>query len=402
MTGMRPDYLRVYDNRVHFRKHHPDIQTLPEFLKRQGYLTFGIGKIFHDHDWAQDPFSWSEPSRWVPTTAEGKYALRENMIPLRHGGPAVERAENPGDRYIDTRVGNEAVEFLKRDHEQPFFLAVGFRRPHLPFSAPAEYWDMYERGDFLPVENTNQTSGTAPWALAEFQEHRNYEGVPEEGAFTPELIAELRHGYYASVSYVDALVGDLIQTLEQGGLRRNTVIVLFSDHGYHLGERDHWCKTTNYELDTRVPLIIDQPGHAGGARNQLVELVDLYPTIVDLCGLEVPSTLQGMSLAPILADSDASHKGYALSQFQRPWNPRANEGIDVMGYSLRTENHRYIEWVDFETDQERFAELYEYKDEDWESENIAERGGSKSMARRHFELLRKIRGEQAALAPPRP
>lgn len=391
MTGKRPDALAVWDNTTHFRARSQDIQTLPQYLKTQGYHTQGIGKIFHDPDWAQDPFSWSEPARLVVTTAEGKYARRENLIPLRHNGPAVERAVDPGQAYVDIQVRDEAIRFLREDRTQPFFLAVGFRRPHLPFSAPAEFWDRYRREDFYPVAHADQTIGSATWALPEFEEYRSYEGIPKKGPLPPELIAEMRHGYYAAVSYVDSLIGDLLHALDAKGLRENTLIVLLTDHGFHIGERGHWCKTTNFELDTRVPLIIAPPGfHRAESREQLVELIDLYPTIVDLCGLKIPATLDGRSLRSVLEDPKATHKGYAISQFPRPWNPRTNPPIDVMGYSLRTQDHRYIEWRDFTTGDVRFTEFYRYADDLWEERNLANDPGEAVMMQQSRQLLTQL------------
>jgi iduronate 2-sulfatase len=400
MTGKRPDALAVWDNQTHFRARYPDIKTLPQYLKAQGYHTQGIGKIFHDPDWAQDPLSWSEPARLVVTTAEGKYASRQNLIPLRHHGPAVERGGDPGKAYVDIQVRDEALRFLQTDRDQPFFLAVGFRRPHLPFSAPAEFWGRYRREQFYPLAHSEQTAGTAPWALLEFEEYRSYEGIPAKGSMSPELIAEMRHGYYAAVSYVDSLIGDLLDALAAKGLRKNTLILLLTDHGYHIGERGHWGKTTNFELDTRVPLIIAPPGfnHAE-TREQLVELVDLYPTIADLCGLKIPDAIDGRSLRAVLEDSSAPHKGYALSQFPRPWNPRSNPAIEVMGYSLRTRDYRYIEWRDFTTNAVRFTELYRYAGDLWEGRNLANDPGEEPLMQQSQQLLAQLLHDSANKVP---
>lgn len=372
MTGRRPNTTKVWDLGTHFREALPGVITLPQYFKQQGYRTQAIGKIYHDPAWAQDSLSWTEPEQMVVTRNDGKYVLDSN----RHKkgswkAAATERADVDDAAYIDGQVAEAAVEALSSLKAQPFFLAVGFRRPHLPFSAPAPYWDMYSRESIPLPDFTHAPEGAPELALHSSAELRGYTDVPEKGPISEDKMRELIHGYYAATSYVDAQIGKVLQELDRLGLRENTIVVLWSDHGYHLGEQGLWVKTTNFELDTRVPLIISAPGQKkpGIRSDALVELVDLYPTLAELAGLPVPSGLEGVSMKPLLADPARAWKAAAFSQFPRPWMYK--DEPQVMGYSMRTANYRYTEWQDFRSGEVRAVELYDMKADPLEKKNLA-------------------------------
>ncbi|TCS85872.1 iduronate 2-sulfatase [Anseongella ginsenosidimutans] len=387
MTGRRPNTTRVWNLSTHFREALPQVVTLPQYFKQNGYHTRAIGKIYHDPAWAKDSVSWSAPEILAVTGTKGKYTLDSNLN--KKGSwkaGATERANVEDEAYIDGKVSQAAVELLSEIKDEPFFLAVGFRRPHLPFSAPEPYWELYDPAA-LPLPKFRQAPANAPeLALHHSDELRGYRDIPDEGPLPEEKVRELIHGYYAATSYIDAQIGNVIRELERLGLRENTIIVLWSDHGFHLGEHGLWSKTTNFELDTRVPLIISAPGQeATGVRSDaLVELVDLYPTLAELAGLTLPAGLEGTSMKPLLADPDQPWKTAAFSQFPRPWRYKKQPAI--MGYSLRTADYRYTEWQDFETGEVEARELYDHRKDPLETENIA----GKNEQAKNIELLSQM------------
>jgi iduronate 2-sulfatase len=237
---------------------------------------------------------------------------------------------------------------LRELQETPFFMAVGFWKPHLPFNAPKKYWDMYERSDFEHIRYPDRLEGVPDVAWNNSHEARTYTDVPNSGEISEEKKLELRHGYFAAITYLDAQIGKLLDELDRLGLSQNTVVVFFSDHGFHAGEFGEFGKLTNFEIGTQVPLIIAYPGipHAGESTNALTELVDIYPTLVDLCGLPSPAggrQLSGTSLLPVLNDPSATVKTAALSQISRPLGVEQDFGI--LGSSIRTDTHRYNVWI---------------------------------------------------------
>ena len=368
MTCLRPDKTEVWDLTTHFRTKFPEVVTLPQYFKTKGYQTQANGKIYHDPASAQDSLSWTESELHTVTEFEDKYANSENLDNPEAGGStgkilhaaATEISENPGEKYIDIKVRNAALNFIKNGRTEPFFLALGFRRPHLPFSAPKEFWELYQRDQFYPFQYEEPPLYAPELAFHNFGELRNYTDIPREGALSIDKIAELRHGYYAASSYIDHQVGLVLESLKENGLLDNTVIVLTSDHGYHLGEQGLWCKITNFELDTRVPLIIKKPNQQEQKKSDaLVELVDLYPTMVELCDLEIPKNLDGKSMVHLLSKPAATHKKYAVSQFQRPFF--FDSIPEIMGYSIRSTEMRYTEWVRWSTKEPIARELYDYR-----------------------------------------
>ena len=400
ITGRRPDTLKVWDLKTHFRKHHPDIVTLPQYFKRHGYFTQSFGKILHGQGApSMDPPSWSAEPVWNHCTKSDQYVLPQNRPSDKSGKQAAaECADVPDEAYIDGKVAAQAVKKIEElaENGEPFFLEVGFRKPHLPCCAPRKYWDMYERRTF---ENGDWPALDRPKdgpdiALHNWKELRGYTDIPKIGVVRPEKAAEVRHGYYAAASYTDAQIGKLMDALDKFALRRNTVICLWSDHGFHLGEHTIWCKTSNYEFDARVPLIISAPQKKNAqVCRKLVELVDMYPTIVELAGLSVPAGLEGTSMVPLLDDPERSWKKAAFTQFPRP--PYYNRNFDVMGYSVRTEQFHYVEWGDVKNSKPVALELYDHRFDPYELTNLALEEEQQSLLKQ-LARLRKS-GWRAAL-----
>jgi iduronate 2-sulfatase len=376
LTGMRPDTLRVWDLPTHFRQTHPDAVTLPQLFKQHGYHAQCIGKIFHNYrqpDYMGDAPSWSVP-------AVLHYNSHYNDKPQVDGTPPADLAplqktecrDVADEAYFDGRVAQRAIAALRKIKDKPFFLAVGFWKPHLPFNAPKKYWDLYERAKVGLPANPRPPRDVPPIALT------NYQIDPKKNLDDDDL-RELRHGHFAAISYLDAQVGKVLDELDRLGLRDKTIIVFWSDHGLHVGEHGLWSKTTNFELDTHVPLIIATPDHPGGRRARgLVELLDLYPTLADLCGLPAPANLEGVSLRPMLDDPTTSVKNAALSQHPRPNYIRGKEP-EIMGYSLRADRYRYTEWRDFESGETTARELYDHRTDPAETVNLAGRKDQRAI-----------------------
>ena len=394
MTGLRPDQLRVWDLKTHFRETMPDAMTLPQYFKKHGYLAREVGKIYHDPLDAKDPQSWSGPSL-LHVTRNGrghKYALDENCTGNMKAA-ATEKADVPDTSYIDGKVCRAAVEILNEIGDSAFFLAVGFRRPHLPLSSPEKYWGLYNPEEFPPINNPLPPEGVPEIALHNWRELRGYTDMPEIGDVPPEKALRLRWGYYAAISYIDEQVGKLVDELKRLDLYNNTVIVLWSDHGFHLGEHNLWCKITNFELDTRVPLIISIPGQErrGSSTGAIVELVDVYPTLADICGLGIPEGLAGRSLRPLIEDPRADWDKPAVSQFPRPGYYKGEP--EFMGYSMRTDRYRYTKWIRIKTGEAFARELYDHDADPYEGKNLAvEDGHDETITELDRDLMEMISG----------
>jgi iduronate 2-sulfatase len=366
LTGRRPDTLRVWDLKTHFRKTAPDATTLPGHFKTNGYFAQSFGKIFHGEAPMADPASWSVPEQLEYVAKRDDYQQPANRGQGRtQKAAAMEFTGENDEDYPDGKVAAGAVAALERfargegRKEKPFFLAVGFMKPHLPFTAPKKYWDLYEGVKLPEIAQPGPLRGAPALALHDSTELRGYSDMPKVGAVSPEQATVLRRGYYADISFTDAQVGRVLAALKQTGLDRTTVVVLWSDHGFHLGEHGLWAKTTNYEADTRVPLIFAQPGARGGATCEaLVELLDVFPTIADLCGVGQPAGLEGRSLKPWLEEPAKTGRVAVFSQFPRPWVYRDQPAY--MGYAVRTATHRYVEWRRFGTAEVVERELYAY------------------------------------------
>lgn len=375
MTGLRPDELEVWTLKPHFREKNPDVVTIPQFFKQKGYAAREIGKIFHDPAYHKDPISWSGPSFYNVTQNEvgHKYNLPKNCEPIKRKGTATESANVADTAYIDGKVCQAAIRVLHEIKDSSFFLAVGFRRPHLPFSAPQKYWDLYSREQFkAEYKDTLQPKGSPEIAFHNSNELRGYEDIDKEGTipFTKQM--ELLHGYFASISYIDAQIGNLVAELKNLDLAEKTIIVLWADHGYHIGDFGLWCKATNFETATRVPLIFSGPGVSQNMVNpSMVELIDVYPTLVDLADFQVPVSISGKSLCSSLKNQKCKTNDFALSQFVRPYGAINSREPKIMGYSVRTPEYRYTEWRSFPDMGVIEKELYNMTDNNIEQINIS-------------------------------
>lgn len=358
LTGRLPDNTRVWHNRNLFRDTQPDLITLPQLFKNHGYHTTALGKVFSGDERELDPVSWSEPEI-LKQKGWKNYALADSGGEGK--GAAWEAVDVPDDGYTDGKLAQLAVEKLAslQSSGKPFFLAVGFFKPHLPFNAPKRYWDLYDPAAFDVKDDGQRVKGISEHAHHSHRELGGYRDMPKDEHLDDATTRTLRHGYHACVSYTDAQIGKLLATLDQLGLAQNTIVVLWGDHGFSLGEKDRWCKGTNFERDTRVPLLIRAPGlkAPGAAAAGLVELVDVFPTLAELASLPAPPHLDGRSLVSMLADPHSPGREAVLSQFARPF--RANTP-QFMGYSLRTASHRYTRWVSWPARQPIAEELYEY------------------------------------------
>jgi iduronate 2-sulfatase len=375
LTGRRPDTIKVWDLRTHFRETLPDVVTLPQHFKNHGYTAVSIGKIFHNESGAKPPFPFADPVSWSepPVFAEGPH-WRDWVVPGDPSGPKVKGGpvqclEVPDEAYLDGRIAAAAVVKLGAlaAKREPFFLAVGFWKPHLPFNAPKKYWERYDRAKLRLAEPDRRPAGAPAIAGHPWNELRGYAGVPKAGPLPPGRTAELRHGYLACISFLDAQVGRVLTELARLDLARNTIVVFWGDNGFHLGEHDLWGKTTNYELDTRVPLIVAAPGvTTGGGRSPgLVELLDLYPTLAELGGLPVAAGLEGRSLVPLLREPRGAGRPLAISQHPHPSYGKATH----MGYTLRTVRYRYVEWRDLGSGVVNDRELYDHDADPQETRN---------------------------------
>lgn len=443
MTGGRPDSIGVTRNKTYFRDLNPNIITLPQHFRENGYETAFAGKIYHDSDkrMVDADHSWSKmkPAEMPKRTIElfDGFALKENQDVTRQAradlykkygessisgvrslakGPAFESADVPDNAYDDGYNTDVAIEMMKEmaaNPNKPFFLALGMKKPHLNWVAPKKYWDMYDPKDIKLSTQTEAPESSSTLGLHPSFELRVRHGIPKMGPLGDDLSVKLKHAYLACISYVDAQVGRIIDELEKQGLRENTIIIVWSDHGWHLGEMGIWGKATNYEITTRVPLMIwtpDMPDKNRGAQTEaLVELVDIYPTLAELAGLTLPKHLDGQSFAPLLDNPKREWKQAAFSQFPTPalreWasvalepamrNTYFGDLIDVvenrikadpkvewdrelleeyvMGYAMRTQRYRLIAWKDVrDLDKAPIdVELYDHKVDPTETKNIA-------------------------------
>ena len=446
MTGMRPDYTKVWDLKTRMRDVNPDIISLPQYLQSQGYSTQGIGKVYDPRcvDNEIDKPSWSVPyhktnKKYYPkelgepaltryqnpatkslaaqyakeAAAQGLKGSEANDYVTTKVRPTTECEEVPDHAYNDGANTLQAKDILIQLSKQsgPFFLAVGLAKPHLPFVAPKKYWDLYKR-DQLPVaEFQNKPADAVNIAFHNAGEIRAYTDIPAVlstvsdkgfGITLPEdKQRELIHGYYASISYTDANVGVLLNTLDSLGITDNTIIVLWGDHGWHLGDHNLWCKHSNFEQATRAPLIIAAPGLAKKPTKSPSEFIDIFPTLCDLSGIPVPAHLQGKSLVPLMKNPDASVKTFSVSQYPRSSETAENErlgyaGTNVMGYSIRTNRYRYTIWMKngyrstdpFSASLLVGSELYDYQKDPLEKVNyIGSTSYKKIKATLHQQMI---------------
>ena len=392
MLGSHSTSTGLYDLRSQLRQIVPDAVTMPQYFAKHGYRTESLGKVFHiGHGNLGDPDSFSAPhfhdkiiEYLDPTSTDGGKLTREeafftnqhlDKIKTLPRGAAFEAPEVDDEQYADGRVAAETVKRLRaakqlRDQDgTPFFMVAGFARPHLPFCVPKRYWDLYDPAT-LPLPEFEELPHDAPSVAGKRGgEISNYKPVPEDGnlKLSAELKRSLIHGYYASTSFVDAQIGKVLDELNSSGLVSNTIVVLWGDHGFHLGDLGIWTKHTNYEQANHIPILISAPGvtHPGSATKQLAESVDIFPTLAELAGLPKPTgpqPMDGVSLVPVLKDSSARVRDHAYHAY-----PKAK-----LGRAIRTERYRLVEWRAIGAAAESAEyELYDYEADPLERENLA-------------------------------
>lgn len=399
MGGLYPTKTREQTYHVTgWRKRHPDLVTLQQHFRANGYRAVGLGKIYHGSGGpGVDPENWDE---WM--TAKGvSYALPESMAaanakrkanpdrdPKDFRGTTTEMADVADEVYVDGARAVAAVEKLAElaSADEPFFFAVGFNKPHLPFVAPKRYWDLYERDSFRMPPNLSWPPGYPDYArnatAGEMRRYSDYEGKSPVD-FSDELNRRLLHGYAACVSYTDANVGRVLDALEASGEADQTIVVFWGDHGWKLGDHSSWCKHTNFEVDARVPLLVRVPGKAGGvASPSPVELIDLYPTLCELAGLPAPGHVRGASFARVFDEPGFAHRDSAYSSY-----PHGK----FTGHSIRMGDYRYTEWIERDSSRVEARVLTDLADDPGEESNVLDDPAHAEAAMRlEAELKRRV------------
>ena len=366
LTGLRPETTRVFINSTGFREMLPNAVTLPQHFKMSGYHTQSVGKIAHNLSMQDDIYSWSVPSWGLPITNQGP------------SNPSWQALDVEDDELSSGKTAKRAVEILKEIQNTQFFLAVGFHTPHLPFYAPKRYHELYKGENFnLPSSSIFPSNAPSIAGGKLLGNIRLFQDIPDAGSFSDAKALELIRAYAASISYMDAQVGRVLDQLDALRLTENTVMVFAGDHGFHLGEHGKWGKNSLFEVSLRSPLIISVPGqtHLGVKTNALAELVDIYPTLCNACKLPTPSQLEGTSLLPVIQKPTHPWKTAAFSQVKRG---------GIKGNSMRTERHRYTEWGQ---NGSRGIELYDYHTNPVETVNIADLPGNKELVAHLSERL---------------
>ncbi|MEM6800421.1 MAG: sulfatase [Bacteroidota bacterium] len=437
MTGARPETINIIENYAYFREENPDIITLPQHLQTHGYEAAYVGKIYHGK-FTDEELSWSRKAAKIDIPKPklpGGYATQENQdiyksnqeaVRAKYGevghyalgrGPAYEAAEVADQTYIDGYNTDVAIATMKEmlsQSDKPFFLGMGYRLPHLDWNVPKKYWDLYDPEKIKITEQQVSPDNGAAMGLHASFELRVRHGIPKYGPIEGELAKTLKHAYLASVSYVDAQIGRMLKALEEVGARENTIIILWSDHGWHLGDMGIWGKATNYEIATRVPMILwtpDMPDeNRGKSTSALVELLDIYPSLCELAGISPPEHVEGESFASLLEKPDQEWQEVAFTQYPNPalrewaanpltqsmretyfgpliedvesrikeqqkekWNREIFEN-HLMGYAMRTDRYRLVLWKD-RRDKDAspiFIELYDHEVDPEETKNIAD------------------------------
>ncbi len=383
LSGIRPNRTRFASAHISQDEELPGALSLPMHFKNNGYQTVSLGKIYHKRPDAKG--SWSVPE-WFPTgdwKGWQEYVMPESNEHIEKGklginGPSFEAPDAPDHIYADGMIAEEAIRQLQnfKNSEQPFFLAVGFTKPHLPFNAPKKYWDMYNFDAIKLPDNMYKPKGAPDESMHNFDELRSYTDVPENGPMEKDFMRKLIHGYYASVSYMDAQLGKVLQELKRTGLDKNTIVILWGDHGWHLGEHDLWVKHCNFNKVLRTPLLLRVPGKQGNIKTDaLVEYVDIYPTLCELTGLSKPFHLQGQSFAPLVDNPDKAWKEAVYSRW-------------TQGETVITQTHTYTEWFDDITGKKTARMLYDLTKDPEENTNISENKENKNLV---LELSKKIK-----------
>lgn len=365
LTGIKPTKNRFVTYNTYAEKDMPGAISLPMHFKNNGYYTISNGKIFHHSDDLEE--SWSEkPWKPIPRNGNWRNYITESHLRIADSiddgrSWPYEWVDAHDSAYFDGEMTEKTIRDLWKlsKMDKPFFLAAGYLKPHLPFNAPQKYWDMYDPADISLPDNYYRPENAPDAAIHNFGELRNYYGVPKKGPVSDEMAKTLIRGYYACVSYTDAQIGKLLNTLDELGLRENTIVILWGDHGWQLGEHTLWCKHSNFDIAMRVPMIISAPGFKGGLEtNALAEYIDIFPTLCELAGLELPSQLHGKSYVSLMENPDQSFKDVIYARF-------------INGESIKTDKYLYTEW--FNKQGELYGRmLYDHESDPNENFNISE------------------------------
>ena len=440
LTGLYPDHTKVWDLQTLIRDKNPEILTLPQHFKNNGYQTVAFGKIFdlRSVDKGHDKKSWTIPYKNIdPSEMEASSSLvdAENRIigpalghyqkletkkliakfikegrkngvknprayALSKIKPVTECIEIEDEGYMDGIIAKRGIETLSEfaGSEKPFFLALGFKKPHLPFVAPKKYWDMYESDEVAMAQFQNKAKGSPSQAYHNSGEIGKY--TDDEGNFiyqnlknerlSEDVQKHLIHGYYASVSYIDAQVGKVLDKLRELSLDDNTIVILWGDHGWHLGDHGLWCKHSNFEQATRSPMILSIPDVDGQKISTPSSFVDIFPTLSDLAGIELPSHLEGNNLAPLIKGKESRIAKYAVSQYRR--------GEQIMGYAIRSDRYRFVKWIQrdyrnsppYNSGKTIATELYDYEKDPNETVNQANETEYQQIVEEHEEYLQEF------------
>ena len=403
LTGMLPTKKRFIDYNTFVEKETPKAVTLPQLFKNNGYTTISNGKIYHhlddrETDWNEvwRPYAFDKNDEGLAPTDYWQSLWKDYQQPnniskykISDNGPAYESADVSDFTYIDGLLTEKVIRDIKKlkKSDKPFFLTAGFISPHLPFNAPKKYWDLYERNTIVQPENYNYIPVDAPkMSISNWSEMRSYSNIPNRGQVSDSLAIDLIHGYYATVSYTDALIGKILNELKEQELDKNTVIVFVSDHGYNLQEHTQWAKFTNYNTSTQVPLIIYNPlTKVKGATNALSALVDVYPTLVEICGIEAPmGQLDGTSLVSVLNNPNSEGKKHVFIK-------KGN------GFTLKTREFSYTEYIKSKDNSIIARMLYDHRVTKTENVNIVNKKEFKNIVLElnsilHLEYQKNIEG----------
>jgi iduronate 2-sulfatase len=378
MSGRRPDSLGITSMTKYLYDLHPDAVTIPQWFMQHGYTSMSIGKVLGGYGNPEHFKKLSVPDRRTGGKTKDEFALPKGaaLPPNLAKDLLCENRDVPDEACFDTVSANLAITELRAlaKKPEPFFLALGLFKPHTPYKVPKRYWDLYRREDIPAIEPAARPRNAPDIAF-----HANHEILGEPSArrlLDEEARREIRHGYYAAMSFADAQFGRVLDALDELKLADNTIVVIIGDNGFHLGEHDVWGKMTLFGWDARVPLIISAPGIGkGGAKTSAIsELIDIFPTLTDLSGLPSPPQLDGTSLVPVLKDASTTVKTAALTQHPRPalyWGGGPQSLPQVMGYAFWTDRWSYHEWRDFKTGHIVGQELYDQQTDPLETVNQA-------------------------------
>ena len=405
MTSIRPAPQRFVTHLAYAEKDAPGITTLNTQLKQNGYYTISNGKVLHHPEdsaggWSEPAWRPGQPTAGVPTPAKGgakqgggkgkgKAKADSKDEDGKSRGVPFEISERNDDELGDGQVALKTIADLRRLKEkgQPFFLAAGFFKPHLPFIAPKKYWDLYPADTIKLPANYHPPKDAPAESIHNSGELRAYQGVPKQGRLPDELALNLIRGYHACVSFTDAQIGRVLAELDRVDLAKNTIVILWGDHGWNLAEHTLWCKHSCYETSMRVPLIIRAPGFQGGLKTDaLTELIDVYPSLCELAGVPVPAHVQGRSFAPLMKNPALPWKNQAIGRFTR-------------GDTIRTDTHRFTEY----TDRQRgpiARMLYDHRSDPGENVNVSEQSSNAELAGQLTQHLRKGKGKDGDLPKP--